>query len=83
MKNLSQIRDLLLPVVWDMRGEHYPGTQAEITVSDTVDALIVSAWKEGKEPLAFAITRLAIEDGVYLRTFPEDFKTLLEKVSQE
>lgn len=71
----EQVRDLLLPsLLVAFEGSK---VQADITVDQKTDSLLIQGYNpETKESLGFAITRQAIEDGVYKATFGPSCKHL-------
>lgn len=77
---LEQIRDELLPALFDVFGK--TDINAEITVEGK--CLIVSADKRGRgSPLGFAITENDIKDGRYKAIFSPACQKLKETIIRQ
>lgn len=64
---LEDTRHILLPGLWAVFSD--TGAEATIETHHDTECLIVSAWRDGVEPLGFAVTRESIESGRYKAEF--------------
>ena len=78
---LEEARAELLPGLWAWAEEN--AVQADIEVGKNADCLIVLGWKVLGEPLAFAISRTRILDGLHRAEFGTNLAALAAKINAQ
>ncbi len=78
---LAEARAELLPGLWAWAQEN--GVQADIDIGTNADCLIILAWRALGEPLAFAISRTRILDGLHRQEFGASLAALAECLNRQ
>lgn len=82
MNAASDARNMLLPGLWGI----FEGSSVSATIKIEDNGLLVFAEKEGRDPLAFAITEKQLEDGSYKASFAasaHELRRLMEEPKRD
>ena len=83
-RSLAATRDLLLPAVYAFAAQHAPDLEFNIYVDFTADSLLVKGWSfPNKRGLGFVITKEAIQDRTYVRTFRPSMELLAKCLKRD
>lgn len=81
---LAATRDLLLPAVRGFTAQYAPDLEFDIGVDFTTGNLLVKGWSfPNKRGLGFVITKYAIQDRTYERTFRPSMELLAQLLKRD